>query len=685
LNRLIDTSLVTIDRTGEEECYGLSETIRAFALERLRQESPGLEARLRRAHAAFFREMAERLSPRLFGPQRASALDRLAAERDNLRAALGASLDPVRPVGDEWREEGLRLAAALWWAWFHRGEWTEGRWWLDRALDHPADDTVPDVLPTEARANALCGAGWLAFAQGDIVTARRRLSASAAAFRRRRDGRGLALAAGFLSQTLLAQDDLVESRRLAGEAVALARNAGDDWGLALARISLGNVERARGNDLAAGRLYEEGIAAARVSGDRWLETMGLRDLGVVARRAGKTDRAVALLRESLTLSHRAGERWFVTGGLEELATIAAAEGDPIRATRLLGAAKTLRDSIGAPVMPFHRDRYESVVAALRRALPANALAGHWAAGAALSLDEAVSFALELPAVAPPASAPADPTIAAGPANVTPFSPVVIRARPREPMARPPTIPSLRITALGAGRVELGDRSLAAADWTYAKPRELLFYLTDHADRTKEQVGLALWPEASAEQLRGSFHVALHHLRRVLGDAGWVRYADRRYAVDRERPIVYDVARFEECLAAARRAAEAPEQATVALEEAVALYGGDYLDDHAGNWIETRRDRLRRAFLDCLLQLGEARLTTDRPAAAEAAFRRLLSEDDLDEAGNRGLIKALARQGQRGQAIRHYDGFVALLQTGLTASPAAETTDLVTRLRRGEAI
>jgi DNA-binding SARP family transcriptional activator len=337
------------------------------------------------------------------------------------------------------------------------------------------------------------------------------------------------------------------------------------------------------------------------------------------------------------------------------------------------------------VVPFYRDRYELAIAAVRRALPADALAGHWAAGGAMTLGEAVSFALDEPAAPPPAAAPVDPTIEPNRGNVSPFRPVVIRARTREPMVRPPAIPSLRVAALGAGRVELDSRLLAAADWTYAKPRELLFSLLDHPDRTKEQVGLALWPEASAEQLRGSFHVALHHLRRVLGDAAWVRYADRRYAVNRERPIVYDVARFEECLAAARRAGDEPVRAVAALDEAVALYTGDYLDDHAGDWVEARRDGLRRAFLDALFRLGEAHLAADRPAVAESAFRRLVNEDDLHEAGCRGLITALARQGKPGQAIRHYDGLVALLQTELAAPPAAETTALVTKLRRGEAI
>ncbi len=52
---------------------------------------------------------------------------------------------------------------------------------------------------------------------------------------------------------------------------------------------------------------------------------------------------------------------------------------------------------------------------------------------------------------------------------------------------------LRVFALGQARVYRGEHDLAPSEWTYAKTRELLFYLLSHPSRTKEQIGLALWP------------------------------------------------------------------------------------------------------------------------------------------------------------------------------------------------
>ena len=73
-------------------------------------------------------ELAEAAAPQLEGPDQVVWAQRLEAERDNLRAALGwwAERGAV--------EAGLRLANALLWFWFNRGYWTEGGAWLERFL-----------------------------------------------------------------------------------------------------------------------------------------------------------------------------------------------------------------------------------------------------------------------------------------------------------------------------------------------------------------------------------------------------------------------------------------------------------------------------------------------------------------------------------------------------------------------
>ena len=85
------------------------ETIREYALERLAARGDG-EA-VRRRHADFYLALAEEAEPGLLGPQQREWLERLDAERDNIRAALTWAVE----TGEA--EVGLRIGSALWRFW----------------------------------------------------------------------------------------------------------------------------------------------------------------------------------------------------------------------------------------------------------------------------------------------------------------------------------------------------------------------------------------------------------------------------------------------------------------------------------------------------------------------------------------------------------------------------------------
>ena len=64
-----------------------------------------------------------------------------------------------------------------------------------------------------------------------------------------------------------------------------------------------------------------------------------------------------------------------------------------RAALLYGAAANLRVAIGAPIPPVDRTAHEHTAAALRAALGEDMFAASWAAGQALSLEQAIVAAL----------------------------------------------------------------------------------------------------------------------------------------------------------------------------------------------------------------------------------------------------------------------------------------------------
>ena len=158
---LVDKSLVYWTAAADQEPrYFMHVTIAEYALERLRAR--GEEDTFRRRHRDHFRDLVESVRP----IATLSGIRTLRPERENLRAALGWSID----AGDG--EDALRIAYRLWRYWTESGSLREGRRWLDEAL------AAVDVTGTVLEARALDASAFLAAQQGDFETAVPLLDAS---------------------------------------------------------------------------------------------------------------------------------------------------------------------------------------------------------------------------------------------------------------------------------------------------------------------------------------------------------------------------------------------------------------------------------------------------------------------------------------------------------------------------
>jgi len=228
-------------------------------------------------------------------------------------------------------------------------------------------------------------------------------------------------------------------------------------------------------------------------------------------------------------------------------------------------------------------------------------------------------------------------------------------------------------------VELGEVPLSAADWGYAKPRELVFLLVTSAPLTREQIGAALWPDLSRQQLGNALHTALREVRRALGDPQWVRYAGGRYSFNRDFAFECDVDEFESALAAANKSKPAS-AALPALQRAVAAYGGDFVAGTSfGEWSVARRLELRRRFEVALLAVGRIQATAGRHQAAAGSFRRAIEHEPLNESAHRELMTCWAALGETARAVRHYEELAGRLRNEVGVGPATETRALYERL------
>jgi predicted ATPase len=425
LEQLRECSLIFCEETAGAMRFRMLETIREYCWEKLAELGDvgnGLCAvpKVRGRHLEFFTQLAEQANEKWASAERGAWFQRLDADYDNVRAALewGLESDPAKT---------LHLTQMLFRFWEERGHIAEGREWVSRALA-----AAPDAPPA-LRAGALNLLGVLTRWQGDYAQAVVYGEEALRLHRQTANQRGVAVTLGNLA--LYAQDlgdferarvlydevlqiareldvkvwiaialnnlgdiavhegDYERANDLQQESLTIQRKIGNKPGIAASLTSLGEIAEARGDLERAWTLYEESLTIAREEGIKHREARVLHFLGRVAYRQGDPDSSGRLNAESLKIWRELGVKGGIAEDLDWMATVASAQNQAERAAALFAAAAALRESIGVGLSRFYHDEHDARLAAARAALGDKAFSTAWAKGRALTLEQAVAYAL----------------------------------------------------------------------------------------------------------------------------------------------------------------------------------------------------------------------------------------------------------------------------------------------------
>ena len=318
----------------------------------------------------------------------------------------------------------------------------------------------------------------------------------------------VASAHGYLGFACWLQARFERATQECAVALRMFRELDDVEGVAWSLLSLGTIGRLQGDGEQAATLLQESRSLAERIGFREGMAWSLEQLGLLAADRGDPS-AAALLRTSLEIHHDLRDRWRTCSVLEDLAAIALADGSAEQAARLLAAAEAMRVTIGSVIAPCERRQHEATMTGARAALGEKRFAAAWRQGRQAPIDD-----LQADLAGQEAARPGPPSAGRG---IPPENPGNAGTQDTEPAA----------TARASHQdARCGDRpprgaAVTAADWGYAKPRELLFLLAASPPMTKDQLGVALWPDLSGQRLGNALHTALRALRRALGDTGWI--------------------------------------------------------------------------------------------------------------------------------------------------------------------
>jgi predicted ATPase len=421
LSSLVDQNLAQIvNRAEAEPRFAMLDTIREYAIERLADS--GEQFATKRAHAAYCLVLAEEGNPELSSEDRARWLTQCDVEIDNFRLALDWLFETLKL---DW---GLRLCASLFRFWDMREHLAEGRTRMEAVLNLAAIE-----FPRE-RARVSHFTGALAAAQGDYPAAEHFLQQGLSLYKELGDESGIAASLNALAISARDRGDysaaqrnfeqslecwrmlpdrsaiarclhnLANAAKMRGdyrsarsalrEAADIFEELGDRAGRAWSINQQGDLALAQSDITAARELYQRALSAFRQAGDPWGSARSLTDLAYIDCAQGSHSAAHAACREALELFGALGHRRGIARAMEGFACLAMAQGQAERALNLAAAAAHLRQSIGAPLPPAEQSKLDETLLTAWESLSEAEVTRARAEGAAMSLENAIQYALE---------------------------------------------------------------------------------------------------------------------------------------------------------------------------------------------------------------------------------------------------------------------------------------------------
>ena len=388
LGQLVNKSLVTVEAssgdTDEETRYGVLETIREYVYEKL--ESVGELENVQERHLAYFIAYGEEAELNHFGDKTELWFKRIFNEIDNIRAAIDWAIEHDKA------SEALRLMGALAFFRFQAGS-PSG--WQERL------DTVLSLSSgrgqTPERAKALYGIGMLYWSDINPVDKTLELQEALSIGLQLGDNSIIANALSNLGLFASLQENFEEARSYLEQGLEIFNEMGPAhkrekfWPL----IYLGDIIFGQGRPEEARKYYEESARTLREVQDKYTLALAVRRLGQLALYEGDYETADNLCKESLNLNMEVEDRRGTLACLSAIAGITLACGQTKSAAQLFGAVQALRDTMNLRLLKIDHIEFEHNLAALHKQTNQPSLEKAWAKGEAMTIEQAVEFALNL--------------------------------------------------------------------------------------------------------------------------------------------------------------------------------------------------------------------------------------------------------------------------------------------------
>lgn len=376
LTSLVNKSLLKIaprKNFNDEIFYEILETIREYAVERLL--ASGEAGKLQEEHAKYYLSLTLMAEPNLNGPEQKLWFDYLELAYPNISSALNWT----KQTGSTNME--VCLTGALGAFWEVRGNWSEGRFFLEEVLekyrykteskdfikvyywtaqlvqlqgDFEKAQAILDAGLNLCRktADLLCEAhflhklGWVISLMGDLVNAEELLNKSLDIFEKFQDISGIAAVLIDLSLLTYYRGNYELSESYCARSLALSRESGNKRGISAALNRLGHISRTKGDYGQASKLFGEHLKTCEELEDRSGIVYSLLSLAELARSQKYYDQATDYYIKNLNLCRELGYKGLIGRSLKDLGELARYQGDFQKAGELYSEALLILSEVG---------------------------------------------------------------------------------------------------------------------------------------------------------------------------------------------------------------------------------------------------------------------------------------------------------------------------------------------------
>ncbi|MFD2172177.1 response regulator [Tumebacillus lipolyticus] len=194
-------------------------------------------------------------------------------------------------------------------------------------------------------------------------------------------------------------------------------------------------------------------------------------------------------------------------------------------------------------------------------------------------------------------------------------------------------------------------------WRTAKAQELFAFLLHHRGKVVRKGTLMelLWPELDEKKAITQLYTAIYQIRQCLNKMGidvTIRNSSIQegYVLDASLVLV-DTEEWERAIERIESSSQTDHRE---LDQILALYEGDYLQDHGYVWAENERERLRRIWLHHARELaGKYAAVESMQAVAIDLYERIQHVDPYDVEDGLVLLRLYDLSGQSEKLNKAY--------------------------------